>query len=204
MTNSPGKPFSRSRNQIRWTGLNVADTPVNVVLTSEIQPGLSPIGQQDRAKKARNYLAKLMDDFPTDLGIYETLVTTDEFDTAVANTIVTNKGGRTPFFARHQMHTAVNPELSPFVMEKPTATNLLTIEVVRRPADLLVTRLYAGEEILPLPWQASARKIGLAACREFWLDMAYIAAPEMLIANTITVEEPDWYADMQWSAPTVG
>lgn len=101
----------------------------------------------------------------------------------------------TPFWAFHAGHKAAILGLTPFLrVHKVVLTRSLTIELDGSPDFPMLTRVYPGEYMPPLPWQTSARKAdgGMQACLEFWRHNSYIYR-DTLIMGRPTYEPPEWF-----------
>ena len=109
--------------------------------------------------------------------------------------IVVPLNGRTPWWGIHAGHHARVPQASPFIkldFNRLTPTDLFTVELVQTPQRPKLVRAYPGDYIPPLPWMASASSAqgGIAACRTFWCNHAYVYMKSTMVSRR---RQPDWF-----------
>lgn len=111
--------------------------------------------------------------------------------------IVTRNKGRKPVWGIYTRHTARDPKLSPFVHGSGEIefTRSLTVELTGTPEQPRLTRVYPGEYIPPLPWQASSGDAegGREMCIHFWRNHSYIYDPSVIKFRKHTNNAPEWY-----------
>ncbi len=103
-----------------------------------------------------------------------------------------------PLWAINPQHTARLPGLSPFILlgrsDGRAMTGVMTLEMAGTPRDPILTRVYPGEYMPPLPWMATAKnvEIGVDGCAEFWNGHAFVANDNNR-PDGLTPVHPDWY-----------
>lgn len=114
-----------------------------------------------------------------------------------------------PLWGINPYHSARTPGLSPYFELGPDdprkLTDLAALELTGTPDKPILTRIYPGEYMPPLPWMSSARRAdgGLAACTEYWNQHAFILRPHRG-PEQLTETPPDWYAPAALPAPHDG
>lgn len=105
-----------------------------------------------------------------------------------------------PVWGVNPHHKARNPGLSPYVLlgrdDPRTRTREVTLELAGTPDRPLLTRVYPGEYMPPLPWMQTARRAdgGMDACVRYWRGHAFISKPSNRpLSLSQTHRPPDWY-----------
>jgi hypothetical protein len=112
--------------------------------------------------------------------------------------VIALAAGEAPLWGINVHHTARHPGLSPFVMPRLNddrfATDLATLELRGPVTEPVLTRIYPGDYMPPLPWMASARNAdgGVAACISYWQSHAYVMRDDNRMQD-LTNAAPDWY-----------
>jgi hypothetical protein len=104
----------------------------------------------------------------------------------------------------HREHTAKSPRLSPFVeLRRPPRTNTVTVVLTGTPEMPIVVNVYAADDnesyIPPLPWMFSARDAdgGMAFCRDYWREHAYLLrSPDLICRGTRQQTPPSWWKNL--------
>ncbi len=109
--------------------------------------------------------------------------------------IIVEARGACRHWGVYRWHTASRPGLSPFVSRSAPMTSVLSIHLVEQPAGPMLVRAYPGEYMPSLPWQMSARSEegGVAACRAFWRQYAFVETSGLIVPGTATRSAPDWF-----------
>jgi hypothetical protein len=103
-----------------------------------------------------------------------------------------------PVWGINPHHKARRPGPSPFVelerRDPRNSTNLATLELTGTMECPMLTRVYPGDYMPPLPWMMSADKAlgGKQACLDYWKSNAYILRDTSRPLE-LTREAPDWY-----------
>lgn len=110
--------------------------------------------------------------------------------------IVIPHDGARLVWAKHVGHHARRVGLSPFVMKTAPKSSCFTVELVGASGRPMLVRAYPGEYIPPLPWQQSARDVdgGIAHCRAYWREHAYVHAYSLVSKGTATQTPPEWFS----------
>lgn len=116
----------------------------------------------------------------------------------IGSRVVALTAAEKPLWAINPHHKARQPGLSPFITLLPTdgrnSVDIGTLELSGTIEKPILTRVYPGDYMPPLPWMASAPKAdgGRPACVDYWQSHAFVLraanGPEMLMDTP-----PEWY-----------
>jgi len=103
-----------------------------------------------------------------------------------------------PIWGVNPHHKARQPGLSPFITLDPAdyrnRTDIATLELAGTVESPVLTRVYPGDYMPPLPWMRSAPRAdgGLEVCEDYWNHHAFILRPQSA-PEQLTSAAPDWY-----------
>lgn len=115
-----------------------------------------------------------------------------------ARVVALAEGELPTFWAVSAHHKARNPGRSPFLVlerdDSRQAADEFTLELAGTPTSPLLTRIYPGDYMPPLPWMNSAGNApgGKDECVDFWNENAFVLR-DLNAVEQPGFNAPDWF-----------
>lgn len=116
---------------------------------------------------------------------------------AIGARVVALATSEVPLWGVNPHHRARTPGVSPYAIidrrDSRGSTTTATLELAGTPDKPVLTRVYPGEYMPPLPWMSTAKNAPgrMRECVEYWSTHAYIFKNNDTIP--LSPEAPDWY-----------